>query len=277
MLKCAVQVMRWRDTRAHRPAICTRNRCTHYVQFNEQPLLAEASHYPRPKFYHTPTHIQRNGVYVALQLFLVILVSDQWCRVLIVNTLLLSTGALGSFTCSGMTLPIYMGPTTLRGIRATGDTLSNVESQVFTPYKFGSTAGDISIYTCIIAFLLWNSKNLLPCIPVCLLWCGLTFVQSDHTRYIYWIKITYPHTCLKIIVLNVLYKMELGYKYSNPRVNCATNYLTMDYCTYIIQYVYVVMSTIWSVWPWGRGCVYFYVRAICPPAIQAPVMTTSYL
>ena len=42
MLKCAVQVMRWRDTRAHRPAICTRNRCTHYVQFNEQPLLAEA-------------------------------------------------------------------------------------------------------------------------------------------------------------------------------------------------------------------------------------------
>ena len=37
---------------------------------------------------------------------------------------------------------IYMGPTALRGIRATGDTLSNVESQVFTPYKFGSTAGD---------------------------------------------------------------------------------------------------------------------------------------
>ena len=59
-----------------------------------------------------------------------------------INTLLLSTGALGSFTCSGMTLPIYMGPTALRGIRATGDTLSNVESQVYTPYKFGSTAGD---------------------------------------------------------------------------------------------------------------------------------------
>ena len=59
-----------------------------------------------------------------------------------INTLLLSTGALGSFTCSGMTLLIYMGPTALRGIRATGDTLSNVESQVFTPYKFGSTAGD---------------------------------------------------------------------------------------------------------------------------------------
>ena len=59
-----------------------------------------------------------------------------------INTLLLSTRALGSYTCSGMTLPIYMGPTALRGIRATGDTLSNIESQVFTPYKFGSTAGD---------------------------------------------------------------------------------------------------------------------------------------
>ena len=94
--------------------------------------------YLRPK---SITHLRTfsdNGVYVALQLFLVILVSDQWRRVLI----LLSTGALGSFTCSGMTLPIYMGPTALRGIRATGDTLSNVESQVFAPYKFGSTAGD---------------------------------------------------------------------------------------------------------------------------------------
>ena len=45
-----------------------------------------------------------------------------------INTLLLLAGALGSFTCSGMTLPIYMGPTALRGIQAMGDTLSNVES-----------------------------------------------------------------------------------------------------------------------------------------------------
>ena len=140
MLKCAVQVMRWRDTRAHRPAICTRNRCTYYVQFHEQPLLAEASTIlDRSLITHLRT-FSDNGVYVALQLFLVILVSDQWTPG--INTLLLSTGALGSFTCSGMTLPIYMGPTALRGIRATGDTLSNVESQVFTPYKFGSTAGD---------------------------------------------------------------------------------------------------------------------------------------
>ena len=84
--------------------------------------------YPRPK---SITHLRTfsdNGVYVALQLFLVILVSDQWRRVLIPYSL--STGDLGSFTCSGMTLPIYMGPTALRGFRATGDTLSNVESQV---------------------------------------------------------------------------------------------------------------------------------------------------
>ena len=46
------------------------------------------------------------GVYVALQLILIIVVSDQWYQVLI--TLLLSTGALGSFTCSGMVLPIYV-------------------------------------------------------------------------------------------------------------------------------------------------------------------------
>ena len=38
-----------------------------------------------------------------------------------------------------LTLPIYMGPTALRGIGATGDTLSNVESQVFAPYNFGSS------------------------------------------------------------------------------------------------------------------------------------------
>ena len=82
MLKCAVQVMRWRDTRAHRPAICTRNRCTHYVQFNEHPLLAEASTILDRSLSHTYAH-SVIMVSVALQLFLVILVSDQWRRVLI--------------------------------------------------------------------------------------------------------------------------------------------------------------------------------------------------
>ena len=38
-----------------------------------------------------------------------------------INTLLLSTGALGSFTCSGMTHLIYMGPTALHVIRAMRD------------------------------------------------------------------------------------------------------------------------------------------------------------
>ena len=56
MLKCAVQVMRWQDTRAHRPAICTRNRCTHYVQFNEQLLLAEASTILDRSLSHTYAH-----------------------------------------------------------------------------------------------------------------------------------------------------------------------------------------------------------------------------
>ena len=41
----------------------------------------------------------------------------------------------------GVALLIYIGPTALRGIRATRDTqVSNVESQEFTPYKFSSTA-----------------------------------------------------------------------------------------------------------------------------------------
>ena len=50
---------------------------------SEQPLLAEASTYPSPK---SITHLRTfsdNGVYVALQLFVVIWVSDQWRRVLI--------------------------------------------------------------------------------------------------------------------------------------------------------------------------------------------------
>ena len=92
--------------------------------------------YPRPK---SITHLRTfsdNGVYVALQLFLVILVSDQWRRILIPYSY---QQAPWVFYMLGMILPIYMGPTALRGIRATGDTLSNVESQVFTPYKFGSS------------------------------------------------------------------------------------------------------------------------------------------
>ena len=57
------------------------------------------------------------------------------------NTLLYSTGALESFTCSGMTLPLYMGPTAFTWyLSHERYTVSNVESQDFTPYTFGSTA-----------------------------------------------------------------------------------------------------------------------------------------
>ena len=50
---------------------------------SEQPLLIEASTYPRRK---SITHLRTfsdNGVYLALQLFLVVLVSDQWRWMLI--------------------------------------------------------------------------------------------------------------------------------------------------------------------------------------------------
>ena len=89
--------------------------------------------YPRPK---SITHLRTfsdNGVYVALQLFLVILVSDQWRRVLIPYSYRQAPWGLYML---GDDSPDIHGTTALRGIRATGDTLSNVESQVFIPYKF---------------------------------------------------------------------------------------------------------------------------------------------
>ena len=66
MLKCAVQVMRWRDTRAHRPAICTRNRCTHCtIQWATAP--GRSLNYPRPKFItHTHTVYQMKELSVFL-------------------------------------------------------------------------------------------------------------------------------------------------------------------------------------------------------------------
>ena len=71
---------------------------------NEELLQAES--YPKLKSITHLCTFSDIGVYVALQLILIIVVSDQWYQVLI--TLLLSTGALGSFTYSGMVVPIYV-------------------------------------------------------------------------------------------------------------------------------------------------------------------------
>ena len=38
MLKYAAKVIRWREKRAHRPVICMRNWCTHYVHSMRKPL-----------------------------------------------------------------------------------------------------------------------------------------------------------------------------------------------------------------------------------------------
>ena len=92
--------------------------------------------YPRPKSITHLCTFSDNGVYVALQIFLVILVSDQWRRVLIPYSY--RQAPWGLLHAWGWLL-IYRGSTALHGIRATGDTLSNVESQVFTPYNFGSS------------------------------------------------------------------------------------------------------------------------------------------
>ena len=73
--------------------------------FNEEPLQAET--YPKLKSITHLCTFSDIGVYVALQLILIIVVSD-WSVVPGFNSLLLSTGALGSFTCSGKVLPIYV-------------------------------------------------------------------------------------------------------------------------------------------------------------------------
>ena len=96
--------------------------------------------YPRPK---SKTHLRTfsdNGVYVTLQLFLVILVSDQWCRVLIPYSyrqapwgLLHARGWLSRYTWDQQ-LYVVSEP------RETHFPM--LKARVFTPYKFGSTAGD---------------------------------------------------------------------------------------------------------------------------------------
>ena len=68
------EIARYKGTQAsHQYEKLMHTLCT----ISEQPLLAEASTYPRWK---SITHLRTftdNGVYIALQLFLVILVSDQ--------------------------------------------------------------------------------------------------------------------------------------------------------------------------------------------------------
>ena len=96
--------------------------------------------YPRPK---SITHLRTfsdNGVYVALQLFLVILVSDQWHRVLIPYSyqqvpwgLLHAQGWLSRHTWDQQ-LYVVSEP------RQTHSPM--FKARFFTPNKFGSTAGD---------------------------------------------------------------------------------------------------------------------------------------
>ena len=83
MLKCAVQVMRWRDTRATQASHLYEKIDAHTMYNQWATAPGRSLNYPRPK---SITHLRTfsdNGVYVALQLFLVIVVSDQWRRVLI--------------------------------------------------------------------------------------------------------------------------------------------------------------------------------------------------
>ena len=105
---------------------------TMYNQWATAP--GRSLNYPRTK---SITHLRTfsdNGVYLALQLFLVILVSDQWRRVLI-----LIDRRPGVFYMLGDDSPDKHGTNGFTWFPTTGDILSNVESQVFTLYNFGSS------------------------------------------------------------------------------------------------------------------------------------------
>ena len=82
-----------------------------------------------------------------------------------------------------------MGPTALRGIRATGDTLSNVESQVFTPYKFGSTAGDRTPDLLTTRPTCYHSATAL-CI-ICPIYGSLAMIRVHDSRKIHMFRLLY--------------------------------------------------------------------------------------
>ena len=99
--------------------------------------------YPRPKSITHLCTFSDNGVYVTFAAILSN--SGFWPVTPGINTLLLSTGILGSFTCSGMTLDIH-GTNSFTWYPSHGrhSPMLNLIFllRVFTPYKFGSTAGD---------------------------------------------------------------------------------------------------------------------------------------
>ena len=107
---------------------------TMYNQWATAP--SRSLNYPRPK---SITHLRTfsdNGVYVALQLFLVILVSHQWRRVSIPYSY--RQAPWGLLHARGW-LSRYTWDQRLYVVSEPWETLSNVESQVFTPYNFGSS------------------------------------------------------------------------------------------------------------------------------------------
>ena len=77
-----------------------------------------------------------------------------------------------------------MGPTVLRGIRATGDTLSNVKSQVFTPYNCGSSRD--------------RTPDLLTTRAMC--YYSATALHTTNSQYISYNTSRYRLTILLVVV-----------------------------------------------------------------------------
>ena len=129
-------------------------RCT----INEQPLQAEASSILDRSLSHSD-----NG--------------DPWRQILIPYS---CRQAPWFFYMLGLALQIYMGPTALRGIRAARDTVSKIESQVFTPGCFISQLGfePQTFELTGIPSVIYISINLIAC----------TYTQYGYNRAIKYIR-----------------------------------------------------------------------------------------
>ena len=124
------EMARYKDTQAsHLYEKSMHTQCT----INEQPLLAEASTILDRCLSHTYAH---SAIFTAI-----LSNSGIWPVMPGINTLLLWTGALGSLHALVTTLPIH-GTNGFTWCPSHERHTANVVSLVFTPYKFGSTAGD---------------------------------------------------------------------------------------------------------------------------------------
>ena len=114
----------------------------HTLLYNQWATIPGRSlNHSRPKSITHLCTFSDNGVYVALQLFLVILVFDQWhIWTMGINTLLLSTGVLGYFYMLRDDSPDIHGTSGFMWYPSHERQTPMLKARFFTPFKFGTTA-----------------------------------------------------------------------------------------------------------------------------------------